>query len=53
VPLDNNFLDVTPIHRTHEVAKYNLRLAAMLFAENAEDHKKNQRQNQPKGYVLR
>jgi hypothetical protein len=52
VPLDNNFLNLTSIDRTHEIAKHNLRLAAMLFAENAEDHQKNQRQNQPKGNVF-
>jgi len=43
VPLDNDFLDLTPVDRTHEIAKHNLRLAAMLFTKNAEDHQKNQR----------
>jgi hypothetical protein len=52
VSLNNDFLNLAPIDRTHEIAEHDFRFAAMLLTENTEDDQENQRQDQPEGNVL-
>jgi hypothetical protein len=36
--LDDDFLHVSAIHGTHELAEYDFRLATVLLAENTENN---------------
>jgi hypothetical protein len=45
--LNRDFLNISAIHRSHELAENDLRLATVLFIENAEYGEKNQGQDQP------
>jgi len=52
VALNNDFLHVSTVHRTHEFAEHDFGLAAVLFAEDAENDEKNQSENEPERDVL-
>jgi hypothetical protein len=45
MPLDNDFLNLSPVNRTHEIAENNFWFTTVLLAEDAENHQKNQRQD--------
>jgi hypothetical protein len=47
VALDDDFLHVAAIHRAHELAENDFRLAAVLLAEYAEYNEENQHQDKP------
>ena len=47
--LDHDLSNVAALDTAHKVTENNFRFAPVLFVKNAENHNKNEPQDQPKG----
>jgi hypothetical protein len=50
--LNYDLANVAALHAAHKVAENNFRFASVLSAKNTEQHKQNQRQDQPKSNMF-